>query len=160
MPDRPLAVFDVDGVLADVRHRLHHIEGRPRDWAAFFAAAAADPPLSPGLELARECAAECEVVYLTGRPERLRAVTRGWLDREGAPDGRLFMRADRDRRPARLVKAAALQRLAEGREVRTVVDDDPEVIGVLLAAGWPARLADWVVRPASLEQAQERRGRT
>ena len=39
MDPRPLAVFDLDGTLADVRHRLHHIEGRRRDWDAFFSAA-------------------------------------------------------------------------------------------------------------------------
>jgi hypothetical protein len=26
---RPLAVVDIDGVLADVRHRLHHVKNRP-----------------------------------------------------------------------------------------------------------------------------------
>jgi len=29
----------IDGVLADVHHRLHHIARRPKDWPAFFAAA-------------------------------------------------------------------------------------------------------------------------
>ena len=42
---RPLAVFDLDGTLADTRHRLHHLERRPADWDAFFAAARDDPPL-------------------------------------------------------------------------------------------------------------------
>jgi hypothetical protein len=37
--DRPLAVFDLDGVLADVRHRLHFLDRRPKDWDGFFAAA-------------------------------------------------------------------------------------------------------------------------
>ena len=38
--DRPLAVVDVDDDGVDVRHRLHHLRRRPRDWDAFFAAAA------------------------------------------------------------------------------------------------------------------------
>jgi len=32
---RPLAVFDVDGVLADVTHRLHHLRARPQRWERF-----------------------------------------------------------------------------------------------------------------------------
>ena len=36
----PLAVIDLDGVIADVRHRLHHLKAKPKDWDAFFAAAA------------------------------------------------------------------------------------------------------------------------
>ena len=36
---RPLAIVDIDGVVADVRHRLHHLDRRPKNWSAFFAAA-------------------------------------------------------------------------------------------------------------------------
>ncbi len=41
-----LAVFDMDGVVADVRHRLHHL--RRQNWSRFFAAADADPLLAEG----------------------------------------------------------------------------------------------------------------
>ena len=41
--ERPLAVFDIDGVLADVRHRLHFLQCRPQRWERFFSSAA---PLS------------------------------------------------------------------------------------------------------------------
>ena len=34
-----VAVLDIDGVLADVSHRLGHVQRRPKDWDAFFAAA-------------------------------------------------------------------------------------------------------------------------
>jgi len=47
---RPLAVFDVDGVLADVRHRLHHLEARPQRWERFFRAADRDPVLEEGAD--------------------------------------------------------------------------------------------------------------
>ena len=49
---RPLAVFDIDGVLADVRHRLRHVEQRPKDWDAFFAAEPDDPTLVAGIAMA------------------------------------------------------------------------------------------------------------
>ena len=48
IPARPIAVLDIDGVLADVRHRLHHLDKRPKDWAAFFAAAGRDPAAARG----------------------------------------------------------------------------------------------------------------
>jgi phosphoglycolate phosphatase-like HAD superfamily hydrolase len=44
-----LAVFDVDGVVADVRHRLRHVAHGRKNWNAFFAAAADDPPLEIGV---------------------------------------------------------------------------------------------------------------
>ena len=155
-----MAVFDIDGVLADVRHRLHHVERRPKDWDAFFEAAPADPPLHEGVALAREAARDCEVVYVTGRPERCRADTVRWLREHGLPEGRLSMRSGRDRRPARLAKPELLARLAGDRPVAVVVDDDLEVCDAYEAAGWRVLRATWADRPASLEQAQEEEGRT
>ena len=157
---RPLAVFDVDGVLADVRHRLHHVERRPKNWDAFFAAALDDPPLAQGVQLARASAEDCDVVYVTGRPERCRADTLAWFARHGLPTGELRMRDDRDRRPARLAKPGLLRRLAAGRPVAVVVDDDAQVCDAYEAAGYRVLRADWMTAGPALEQAQEDEGRT
>ena len=156
----PLAVFDIDGVLADVAHRLHHIEGRSKDWKAFFDAAPQDPPLAEGVALAREAAKDCEVVYVTGRPEQCRRDTVTWLGEQDLPEGRLVMRGPRDRRPARLAKPELLRALAHERVVAVVVDDDLEVCDAYEAAGWTVLRATWAARSAALEQAQEEAGRT
>jgi hypothetical protein len=157
---RELAVFDIDGVVADVRHRLHFLDSRPKDWSGFFAAAGADTPLAEGVALAREALRTYDLAWLTGRPERLRAVTERWLADLDLPSTPLVMRRDRDFRPARLAKRDELRRLAAGRDVAMVVDDDPDVIEALAAEGYPARLAEWVPRPGTLRTAQERDGRT
>lgn len=159
-PPLPLAVIDVDGVVADVRHRLHHLDSRPKDWAAFFAAAAADPPLAEGVERVRALATDHEVVYLTGRPEHLRQTTERWLDDHGIGGHRVLMRRRGDFRPARAAKLDELRRLARGREVALVLDDDPDVCATLRAAGWPVEQATWVPHAKTLRDAQERDGRT
>ena len=145
-PRRPsIAVFDIDGVLADVRHRLHHVAARPKDWDAFFAAAPKDPPLAEGLgAVATARDAGHAVVYLTGRPERCRADTLEWLAAHGLPSGELFMRADTDRRPARVTKLATLRRLARQVHVEVVVDDDDAVVQMVRAAGFPVLHAAWM----------------
>ena len=158
--DRPLAVFDIDGVLADVRHRLRHVESRPKDWDAFFAAAVDDPPLVQGVELARESARDCEVVYVTGRPERCRADTLAWFRQHGLPEGRLSMRRERDRRPARVAKPQLLRDLARGRTVAVVVDDDAQVCDAYERDGWRVMRATWMTDSPVLQQAQEEEGRT
>jgi len=158
--ERPLAVFDVDGVLADVRHRLGHLQGRRRDWDAFFAAAVDDPPLEEGVRLAQEADRDCEVVYVTGRPGRCRTDTVAWLARHGLPAGELRMRADGDRRPARVAKHQLLGQLAAGRLVAVVVDDDAAVCEAYAGAGWPVLHAGWMAAPPALEQAQQSEGRT
>ncbi|MFJ9643060.1 phosphatase domain-containing protein [Streptomyces sp. NPDC004244] len=156
----PLAVFDIDNTLAGTDHRQHFLERRPRDWEGFFAAAPADPPLARGVALAVERAADCEVVYLTGRPERCRADTVEWLARHGLPEGRLWMRRNGDRRPARTAKLEVLQRIARGREVRMLVDDDELVCRAARAAGFRVVPATWAADAPELRAAQEAEGRT
>lgn len=157
---RPLVVFDIDGVLADVRHRVHFLAAPGPDWNAFFVAAVNDPPLTDGLALVQEAAREAEVAYLTGRPERCRADTLGWLRLHQLPQGRLVMRRDDDRRPARLVKPPTLRELARGRTVALVVDDDLLVCDAYEAAGWTVLRATWADQLPALTQAQETDGRT
>lgn len=152
-----LAVFDIDGVVADVRHRLHHLHRH--NWHRFFAAADTDPLLAEGAALVADLAASHEIVWLTGRPEWLRPVTTSWLDRHDLPGAELHMRRDGDYRPARDYKLDVLGRL-RSRGVAALVDDDPEVVTAAVESGYPAVLADWVPRDADLRDAQERLGRT
>ncbi|MGW2830838.1 phosphatase domain-containing protein [Streptomyces sp. NPDC001286] len=157
---RPLAVFDLDNTLADTAHRQRFLERKPRDWDGFFAAAPDDPPIAEGIELALESAKECEVVYLTGRPERCRRDTLDWLAAQGLPDGRLHMRRNDDRRPARRTKLETLRRLARTREIRLFVDDDELVCDDAERAGLRVVRARWAAPSTELKVAQEREGRT
>lgn len=163
-PQRPLAVVDIDGVVADVRHRVHFVQRRPKDWDAFFAAAADDPPHDEGLAIVRRLAQDHEVVFLTGRPDRLRDDTRRWLRRHGLDGHRLLMRPEGERRPAALVKVRYLRELARDREVAVVIDDDPVVVSAVREAGFPTLHADWEARSPdgdrTLLTAQEVEGRT
>ncbi len=154
----PAVVLDIDGVLADTRHRMHHLDRSPPDWDAFFAVAGDDPPHPEGLAVAAEAAARSRLlVYLSGRPERWRGPTQDWLDRHGLPSGQLVLRPEGDRRPAATVKVAALRRLAAGLSLQVLVDDDPEVVaaverrrgpggrplvGQVLLATWQPRAAN------------------
>ncbi|WP_166024296.1 HAD family acid phosphatase [Streptomyces chilikensis] len=158
---RPLAVFDLDNTLADTAHRQRFLETRPKDWDAFFDAAPKDPPLAEGVALALEAARDCEVLYLTGRPERCRQDTLDWLAAQGLPEGRLRMRRDRDRRPARRTKLEVLRELAGKREIRMLVDDDELVCDDARRAGFHVVTARWAAEASEgLREAQEREGRT
>ena len=37
-----VVIFDIDGTLADVSERVHHLEKRPKDWDSFFKGMAQD----------------------------------------------------------------------------------------------------------------------
>ncbi|MBA3522958.1 MAG: hypothetical protein H0T85_00055 [Geodermatophilaceae bacterium] len=159
-PELALLVVDIDGVVADVRHRLHHIGSHPRRWEDFFAAAAEDPVLPEGLAIVTDIPPGSALCWLTGRPERNRALTEDWLRRHGMPDSPLLMRADRDHRPARQAKREHLLRLRRTHRVALMVDDDPLVLEMLAELGIASMLADWLPFSPRLHQAQERQGRT
>ena len=142
-PERPLAFVDIDGVLADVRHRLHFIERRPRDWDGFFDAAVDDPVHPEGIALVETLRVDHEIVYLTGRPRRLASDTERWLAEHGVGGHRLVMRPERDRRPAAIVKLELVKQISSGRRVAVIVDDDTDVIGTMRRAGYATFHATW-----------------
>jgi len=159
-PLLPLAVVDIDGVLADVGHRLHFLDRRPKDWKGFFAAARSDPPHPEGLALVAELARDHAIVLLTGRPEGCRGDTETWLADHGVAYELLVMRPGGNRRPAAEVKVGVLGVLAADRTVTVLVDDDEAVVEAAAAAGYPVRLAHWGRPSEKLHRAQEVEGRT
>lgn len=88
-----LALVDLDGVLADDRHRVQF--AIQKDWDTYFDPdrILADDPWREGQEMVERLVSEGhEVQYLTGRWSSLRTVTEEWLDRNEFPMRRLTMR--------------------------------------------------------------------
>ncbi|MGW7679668.1 phosphatase domain-containing protein [Kribbella sp. NPDC054772] len=161
--DRPYAVLDIDATLSDTSKRLRFIEQKPKDWDSFFTHAKDDAVLDEGLAVATTLAADHEIVYLTGRPERTRRITEKWLKDNGFPAGKVYMRGNTDRRPSALMKLGRLKRLAEQRPVAILVDDDEKVVAAAQKAGYRVMRADWGLDPESqptLFEAQDTEGRT
>ena len=160
--DLPMvAVVDIDGVVADVRHRLHHVTGRPKDWRAFFAAAADDGLLAEGEHTVRGARRGLRR-RLPLRPAG--AAARG-SPRTGSPattcpTGELLLRPYGDYRPSSVYKVEALRRLAATRTVVVLVDDDPRVLDAARTAGFDVLPATWMGEHTALREAQERDGRT
>lgn len=157
-----VTVFDIDGVLADVRHRLHFLQARPKDWSGFFAAAVDDPLLPTGAQAVHEAAASSTIIYVTGRPHRCRQDTLTWLTAHDLPPGDLHMRPNRDRRPAVFYKAEVISKLSREHEIVAIVDDDDRVVTRLREMGLPVLHAQWMhgEQLDLLAQAQETEGRT
>ncbi|HEX5772220.1 MAG TPA: hypothetical protein VFY11_14770 [Nocardioidaceae bacterium] len=159
-----VAAVDLDGVLADVRHRLHHVTGNPKDWGAFFAAAPNDPVLEQGRETVVRLGEVFDIVYLSGRPEHCREDTLAWLRKHALPEGPVHLRPSGDRRPARLLKVEVLNRLTGEQPVAVLVDDDPQVLEAARDAGYDVLPAEWMHEApadhAALLRAQEVEGET
>jgi hypothetical protein len=141
-----VVVFDIDGTVADCRHRQHYAVADPPQWDAFFAGSNVDMPLPQGVALARQYAAHDNLAWLTGRFERYRDLTTAWLRDLGLPTTRLHMRPDNDLRPVQVFKAERLSQLAGENDILLVVDDDNRVVATLRKAGWPVHHARWMPR--------------
>jgi uncharacterized HAD superfamily protein len=157
---RAIAVIDIDGVLADVRHRLGHLDKRPKDYRSFFREAIKDPPLAEGIDAALRLSEVYEVIYLSGRPEHLRRDTETWFRRHGVPPGELHLRPRNDFRPAREFKVSMLRRFEDRAPVAVLVDDDADVLEAARNAGFDVLPATWMPSAPVLHEAQEDEGRT
>lgn len=123
-------IFDLDGTLANLDHRLHHIKDGKKDWDAFFAAMADDTPNGPVAKLAKALAdGDHSIVICSGRPEGYRPVIESWLQYHRINFDALYLRPDGDYRPDQIIKAEILRILREdGWEPWVVVDDRQRVV--------------------------------
>jgi len=79
-------VFDIDGTLSNLDHRLHFIQpervGEKKDWDGFFAACERDTPIPQTVELCQDLMlAGHTVEFWTGRREAERDTTVEWLNK-------------------------------------------------------------------------------
>lgn len=81
MSDKPLYIFDLDGTLANCRHRLPILSSGTDDrWDRFFAACLDDAPIKPVIQTLRLLLSDKADVWIwTGRSESVRNFTRFWL---------------------------------------------------------------------------------
>jgi len=130
MSERPVVICDIDGVIADCTHRLKFIESKPADWDAFFEACSEDAPLEPMIRLLRAMDDEFDILYVTGRPERVRLKTILWMTHHDVPlehSNDLFMRKDGDHRQDFAVKAEIFDKHI-ARDIHAVFEDRDQVV--------------------------------
>lgn len=126
-------LFDIDGTLADINHRRHHVEGRKKNWRLFNESMGDDVPNQPVVDLYRALWANpgFELILVTGRNERFRDITGQWLTWNEIPFKRLIMRPDNDSRPDHIIKKNILRQLQdEGKTIHFVVDDRQQVVNM------------------------------
>lgn len=125
-------IVDIDGTLADLGHRLHFINGEKKDWDAFFEGCDKDLPIKDVIDVIRMIGLAGEIiVYLTGRPERVRGKTLEWLFLQGLPNGIVIMRKDGDHREDTVAKRELMGAIiAGGDKIAGVFEDRPSVCRV------------------------------
>ena len=132
-----IVIFDLDGTLADLTHRLHHIQKKPKDWPSFFAECEKDKSIEPVARLLRSLCSMHQIYVFSGRSEDVRDQTEGWLADHSLQPDKLIMRKSGDFRADDVVKKEFLDALsAEEREnIWFVVDDRKRVVDMWRANG-------------------------
>lgn len=134
-----LYVFDLDGTLANIDHRLPLIKGPKKDWDAFFEACDQDQPVEWVIDLMHCCVYSGNLLILSGRNASVRAKTLDWLFRHSIPIAELLMRPADDRRPDEVLKLALLRAYLQKHpqfEVAFIVEDRQRVVDMWRREGF------------------------
>jgi len=142
-------IVDLDGTLADSRHRVQYVDGsQKKDWNKFNALSAFDNPNPWCMDLVRNYAsAGYDIVFLTARSgsKETRAITETWL-RTHVPGWikySLFMRDEKDYRPDYISKQEVYNlQIAPYYDVQLAIDDKPAVCSMWRTVGITSLLCD------------------
>lgn len=100
----PIYIFDLDGTLADISHRLHYIQGETKDWPTFFSQCDEDAPIWPVINTLKRLAEKSDIWIFTGRSDEVRSKTITWLTHYGIRFDKLLMRKAGDHRLDHVLK--------------------------------------------------------
>ena len=131
-------IFDIDGTLADIRHRREYLDSDRPDWRRFNEAMGADTPNAAIVSLYKTLwdSGHYKIEVVTGRNERFRAVTENWFSWNEIPFATITMRPDNDFRPDNELKQDILNGLlAKGHDIAFAVDDRQQVVDMWRSNG-------------------------
>lgn len=127
-----LFIFDIDGTLADVDHRVHHVSDGRRDWNAFFDGMTDDAPKDDIIRLYHHVLDSDDLLFIfTGRPFDYQRQTIQWLLKHDVDinEDDLFMRKSGDFRSDVIVKKEMLDTLKQTYpDFRIIVIDDRQSV--------------------------------
>jgi phosphoglycolate phosphatase-like HAD superfamily hydrolase len=130
-----IVIFDIDGTLADVSERIHHVRKKPKNWNAFFQGMAQDKAIHSMIRLCNILyASGIHIILCSGRSEEHRQQTIEWLAEQGVNYHDLLLRKDKDRRTDSVVKREMLANL-DKTKILFVVEDRSRVVEMWRSEG-------------------------
>lgn len=140
-------IFDLDGTLCDITHRLHHVQNGNKDWDAFYAACDKDVPKDNIIEMLC-CLEECHnIIISSGRSENTRIQTEKWLNDNGVKYNKMLMRPDQCYIPDNALKKMWLDTGMFGpkEDILFVVEDRDRMVQMWRSVGLTCLQVDqWV----------------
>jgi hypothetical protein len=150
-PFKEYIVVDLDGTLADISHRVHLAQAKA--WDDFHALAQDDKIIASTAQIVSALAHFFTIIVVTGRNERLRPGTEGWLQKQDATPfiSAVLMRPDDDYRPDGEMKLSLLEAHFGSKQavldnVELAIDDRDRVVEAFRNYGlicWQVREGDY-----------------
>ena len=130
-----IVIFDIDGTLADVSERIHHVKKKPKNWNAFFQGMAQDKAIHSMVRLCNILHdSGIKIILCSGRNEEHRPQTVQWLAQQGVKYRELILRRDGDMRSDVIVKREMLAGIDRSK-ILFVVEDRSRVVEMWRSEG-------------------------
>jgi predicted kinase len=139
-PAGSVVLCDIDGTIADTKHRLHFVESDPKDWKGFFGNMHLDPVRKDVQDILIQHYNEGKtIIFLSARPDNYKDVTLKWLEDKYLTFAyTLIMRPSNDKRPDTEVKRKMLEdHFPDQSVIHSIIDDRPSVIRLWKEMGIP-----------------------
>ncbi|MBX7147071.1 MAG: hypothetical protein K1X44_07170 [Alphaproteobacteria bacterium] len=131
-----MVIFDLDGTLANIEHRIHFIQGKKRKWRDFFAACIDDKPHEAVITILQALYPLFKIYIVSGRSDEVRKQTEDWLRLNHVPYHHLIMRKEGDHIPDTILKISWVhQGLIPKDHILCVFDDRNKVVKMWRDAG-------------------------
>lgn len=111
MVDNKVFVFDIDGTLSNLDHRLHHIYKTPKDWSTFKTLIPFDKPQEDIIWLTHCFKNYGSVIICSARDGSNRKETIEWLIDNNVYFDDIFMREAKDYRDDGIIKKELLEQI-------------------------------------------------
>lgn len=122
-------LFDIDGTVADLSHRLHYVKNGVNDWESFNKNIPFDTPIEQTIKLHNILSEHYKIIFASGRSEDEREMTEKQLADFGCGYEKLYMRPAGDYRADHIIKIELLEQMrADGFEPYIVIDDRSTVV--------------------------------
>lgn len=130
---KPYIIFDIDGTLSNIQHRVHHVTKDPKDWDSFNESMFEDEVDGAIWQIFQHmCNSRNGLnfpsIFVTGRMEKYRTVTENWLKKNNLVPDYLFMRETDDFRSDDVVKWEIDIKYISPAPILCVFDDRDKVV--------------------------------
>ena len=126
---KPHAILvDLDGTLADIKHRLYLLQERPKNHRAFEKLCVNDEVNFPVCLVVKALESYADIVIVSGRSSDVRKETEEWLQENSISYNDIYMRKSGDYRADNIIKDEILMQIKEKYDILFAIDDRKRVV--------------------------------